>query len=194
MFCRNELPGVRLYSLAGVAQNQWLVHVWYEVTAPLPWFTTLEDPASSGAPCGLDHDLCCSCIMVQLLPLPILPFSLPHTYCSWELLPYKLTACKCPPQSWYLRGCNLWQYSFPLLMCVYMCLSVTLWTVAYQAPLSIGFSRQGYWSELPFPTPGDPPNPEIEPLSPALAGGFFTTAPPGKPPLSMRPSLKWTMH
>ena len=39
-------------------------------------------------------------------------------------------------------------------MCVYMCLSVTLWTVAYQAPLSIGFSRQGYWSELPFPTPG----------------------------------------
>ena len=79
-------------------------------------------------------------------------------------------------------------------MCVYMRLSVTLWTVAYQAPLSIGFSRQGYWSAVPFPTPGDPPNPETEPLSPALADGFFTTAPPGEPPLSMRPSLKWTLH
>ena len=43
------------------------------------------------------------------------------------------------------------------------------------------FPRQGYWSVLLFPTPGDPPNPGIEPLSPILAGRFFTTAPPGKP-------------
>ena len=56
-------------------------------------------------------------------------------------------------------------------------------TGAHQAPLSTGFSRQEYWSELPFPTPGDLPDPAIEPASPAspaLAGGFFTTAPPGK--------------
>ena len=50
-----------------------------------------------------------------------------------------------------------------------------------QAPLSTGFSKQEYWSELPFPTPGDLPDPGIKPIPPALAGGFFTTAPPGKP-------------
>ena len=54
----------------------------------------------------------------------------------------------------------------------------TLWTVACQAPLSMGFSRQEYWSGLPCPPPGDLPNPWIKPTSlksPALADGFFTT-------------------
>ena len=63
-------------------------------------------------------------------------------------------------------------------------LFATLWTVACQAPLSMGFSRQEYWSGLPSPPPGDLPNPGIEPISPAspaLAGRFFTTEPPGKP-------------
>ena len=55
-----------------------------------------------------------------------------------------------------------------------------LWTVACQAPLSVGFFRQEYWSGLPFPSPGDLPDPGVEPQSPALAGGFFTTEPPGK--------------
>ena len=45
----------------------------------------------------------------------------------------------------------------------------------------MGLPRQEYWSGLLFPTPGDPPNLEIEPVSPALAGGPFTTEPPGKP-------------
>ena len=54
-------------------------------------------------------------------------------------------------------------------------------TVALQAPLSMGFSRQGYWSGLPFPPPGDLPDSGIELTSPPLAGGFFTTDPPGKP-------------
>ena len=54
-------------------------------------------------------------------------------------------------------------------------------TVAYQAPLSMGFPKQEYWSGLPFPSPRDLPDPGIEPMSPALAGGFFTTEPPGKP-------------
>ena len=56
--------------------------------------------------------------------------------------------------------------------------------VACQVPLPVEFSRQEYWSGLPFPPPGDLPNLEIEPMSsecPALAGVFFTTAPPGKP-------------
>ena len=60
-------------------------------------------------------------------------------------------------------------------------LFATPWTVAPQAPLSMEFSRQEYWSGLPFPSPGDLPDPRIKPVSfafPALAGGFFTTEPP----------------
>ena len=58
---------------------------------------------------------------------------------------------------------------------------VTPWTVACQAPLSMGFSRQEHWSVLPFPSPWSPPDPGIKPVSPALAGGFFITEPPEKP-------------
>ena len=56
-----------------------------------------------------------------------------------------------------------------------------LWPAAHQAPLSMGFPRQEYWSGLPFPSPGDLSDSEIELTSPALAGGFFATEPPGKP-------------
>ena len=55
-----------------------------------------------------------------------------------------------------------------------------LWTIACQAPLSMGSSRQEHWSGLPFLPPKDLPDPGIEPASPALAGGFFTTELPGK--------------
>ena len=61
---------------------------------------------------------------------------------------------------------------------------VTPWTVACQAPLVMGFSRQEYWHGAPFLPPEDLPNPELKPVSPAssaLAGGFFTTEPLGKP-------------
>ena len=69
-------------------------------------------------------------------------------------------------------------------MCALSCFScvqlfVTLWAIAHQAPLFMGFSRQEYWSGLPFPSSGDFPNPRIEPTSvtsPALAGGFFITS------------------
>ena len=60
-----------------------------------------------------------------------------------------------------------------------VCLFETLWTVAHQAPLSMGFSRQEYWNVLPRPPPGDFPDPRIKPrshMSPALAGRFFTTS------------------
>ena len=60
-------------------------------------------------------------------------------------------------------------------------LFATPWTVALQAPLSMEFSRQEYWIGLPFPTPGDLTDPEIEPTSPALAGRFSTTVLPKKP-------------
>ena len=68
-----------------------------------------------------------------------------------------------------------------LLDCIDMCVlshvrfSATPWTAVCQAPLSMGFSRQEYWSGLPFPSPGDPPYSGTEPMSPALADGFFTT-------------------
>ena len=55
-------------------------------------------------------------------------------------------------------------------------------TVAHEDPLSVKLSRQQHWSGKPFPSSGDLPDPGIEPVSPALTGGFFTTEPPGKPP------------
>ena len=60
-------------------------------------------------------------------------------------------------------------------------LFVTAWTAARQAALSMGFSRQEYWSGLPCPPPGDLPDPGIEPASPALQVDSLPTEPPGKP-------------
>ena len=56
----------------------------------------------------------------------------------------------------------------------------TPWTVAYQAPPSMGFSRQEYWSGLPFPSPGDLPDTGIKPWFPALEADALTSEPPGK--------------
>ena len=64
--------------------------------------------------------------------------------------------------------------------------------IAHQAPLSMGFPRQQYWSELPFPSPGDLPNPGIKAASPeslALAGRFSTIVPPGKPLVMIRSNI-----
>ena len=63
-----------------------------------------------------------------------------------------------------------------VLSTTHVWLSVTPWTVAHQAPLSMGFSRQEYWSGLLFPPSGDLPDPGIKPASPALEGWFLTTA------------------
>ena len=64
---------------------------------------------------------------------------------------------------------------------LYLSLLWPLWTVARRAPLSLGLSRQEYWSGLPFPSSGDLPDPGIKLECPALASGFFTPEPPGKP-------------
>ena len=72
-------------------------------------------------------------------------------------------------------------------VCVCVCVLVTQscptlydpWTVAHQAPLSMGFSRQEYWSGLPFPPPWDLPDPGIEPRSPALQADSLPSEPPG---------------
>ena len=64
-----------------------------------------------------------------------------------------------------------------------------------QAPQSMGFSRQEYWGGLPFPPPGDLPDPGIKPLSPAPVGGFFTTEPPGNPHfIIVNRILEWHMR
>ena len=75
-----------------------------------------------------------------------------------------------------------------LLSCVQ--LFATPWTVDCQAPLSMGFSRQDYWSGLPFTSPGDLPNPGMEPGSPTLQGYSLSSGPPGKPTISSTCMLK----
>ena len=68
------------------------------------------------------------------------------------------------------------------------------WTVAYQAPLSMEFSRQKYWSGLPFPSPGDLPDPGIEPRSPALQADALPSEPPGKASLLPKSlQLSWPL-
>ena len=62
-----------------------------------------------------------------------------------------------------------------------LCNSATPWTVAYQAPLSMGFSRQEYWSGLLLPSPGDLSDPGIEPRSPELQADSLLSEPPGTP-------------
>ena len=80
--------------------------------------------------------------------------------------------------AWYTHCGEQYGGSFCAQLLSHVHLFATPWTVAYQAPLSMGFPRQEYWSGLPFLSPVDLPNPGIEPSSPALPGGFFTTGSP----------------
>ena len=81
-----------------------------------------------------------------------------------------------------MHVCTKSLQSYPTLFSLVR-LFATLWTLAHQTSLCTGFSRQGYWSRLPCPPPGDLPDPGIEPVSPvATAGEFFTAEPSGKPP------------
>ena len=73
-------------------------------------------------------------------------------------------------------------------------LFVTPWTLSYQAPLSMGFLRQEYWSGLLFPSPGDLPNPGIEPWSPALQADALPSEPQGKPMTSMASAVYWVVR
>ena len=102
----------------------------------------------------------------------------------------KSSTTKLLPQTWMytqylsINTPQLWTLSVSSCAFAWSCFSRvrlfwSLWTTTHQAPLSMGLSRQKYWSTLPFPSPGDLPNPGITPASlksPALAGGFFTTS------------------
>ena len=112
----------------------------------------------------------------------------------YHLTPVRITKIKKGTNSKCCRGCGekgallqcWWECKLvPLLWriactCVLSCFSrvqlfATPWTVAGQAPPSMGFSRKEYWSRLPLPSPEDLPDPRIKPMSPALVGRFFTT-------------------
>ena len=67
-----------------------------------------------------------------------------------------------------VEGILFFHSSLPIFVNIHTYIFVTQWTVAHHAPLSMGFSRQEYWSGLPFPLPEDLPDPGIEPRSPAL--------------------------
>ena len=84
---------------------------------------------------------------------------------------------------WGGRGGKAFGSNCIVYIHVFVCMCSVMtnsWAVTCQAPLPMGFSKQGYWSGLPFPAPGDLSDPGIKPASPALAGRFFTTMPPGK--------------
>ena len=78
----------------------------------------------------------------------------------------------------YTKINSKWIKDLKSLRCVL--LFVTPWTIAHQAPPSMGSSRQEYWSGLPFPSPGDLPDPGIEPRSPIMQADALTSEPPGK--------------
>ena len=86
---------------------------------------------------------------------------------------------------------------FKLCVCVYarmlshVWLFETLWTVACQGPLSMGFAKQEYWSRLPCPSPGDLPSPGIKPGSPAMQADPLPSEPPGKPILWDNHFCRW---
>ena len=100
-----------------------------------------------------------------------LPFPPPEDLPNPEIKPTSLTSPALPGGffTWKVKSLNHVQ------------LSATPWTVAHQAPPSMEFSRQEYWSGLPFPSPGDLPNPGIEPRSPVLWTDALPSEPPGNP-------------
>ena len=111
-----------------------------------------------------------------------------YSYIKWTYL--RKDSCQYYPFYYMLLGKIYFEgdISCQLVHCCYCCLvaksCLTLynpWTRAHQAPLSMGFPRQKYWSGLNFPSPGDLCNWGTKPASPALAGRFFTTEPPGNP-------------
>ena len=103
--------------------------------------------------------------------------------CVWPYL-YVENACLYNPQD-HVSDMALqkgtWDKKVKVKWLSRVWLSRIPWTVAHQASPSMGFSRQEYWSGLPFPSPGDLPNPGIEPWSPTLQSDALTSKPPGKP-------------
>ena len=116
-----------------------------------------------------------------------------HALFPSQPISYRTEACVCLLEAVCVQGkspgslessvnCLLLTLKVLVTQCVR--LFVTLWTVASQAPLSMKFSMHEYWSRLPFPSPGDLPNPGIEPRSSALQSDSLPSETPGKPLIS----------
>ena len=103
------------------------------------------------------------------------------------------TAVDCPPFLQYL-GCHLDKAKVKVKLHSLVRLFATPWTVAPQAPPSMGFSRQEYWSGVPLPTPGDLPDPGIEPRSPTLQAYALTSEPKLKAALRLGSWPIWLSH
>ena len=125
---------------------------------------------------------------------------LKYFWTPWGLKPgllvlYQEPAFACWTPSSVIPTVRVGQFgSEGVCLCAHSAVSnsfMTPWTVAHQAPLSMEFSRQEYWSGLPFPSPGDLPNPGTEPASPVLAGRAFTSESPGKPQFWRGVGSKW---
>ena len=124
----------------------------------------------------------------MLPPFPItlhlITSTCPKTPLFYELLS---VSCVLALEPWLQFALLTRAYPSVLFACMRVCilscvpLFGTPWTVAHQAPLFMGFTRQEYWSGVPFPPPGDLPSPGTELASSALADRFFTTEPLGKP-------------
>ena len=142
----------------------------------------------------------------SLVPLPFLnpastSGSLRFTYCwilAWRILSITLLACEMSAIT-SQSGWNLifWPDEIIQNTCrnssyLLVCVCVNPWTIAHQALLSMGFSRQEYWSGLPIPPARDLPNPGIRPAAPTSTGSFFTTEPLGNTywPLTLRLVLR----
>ena len=121
-------------------------------------------PSSSVAPIGIGWGHHCDCIMAQLLPLPTL-FSFPTFSICWLRAVFVVFSCSVMSSSF-----------------------VTPWTVACPTPLSMEFSRQEYWSRLPFLPPGDLPDPGIELVSHALQTDSLLLCHPGSLILKIHPN------
>ena len=105
---------------------------------------------------------------------------------------YTIQASNLTP--WFILSSDLISYGGGLVAKSCRTLAI-LWTVAYQAPLSMGFSRQEHWGDLPFPPPGDLLDPGIKPGSPALQADSLPTELPGKPKVSCRnPGMSYTIR
>ena len=149
-----------------------------------PWPVAHQDPLSMGFsrqeywsrfPCPPPGDLPDPGIKPTSLISPVLAIEFFTTSATWEA---RVCVCVCVCVYNILLpkgGTSRWVSEVKLLSCVR--LFAIPWTVAYQAPLSIGFSRQECWSGLPFPSPGDLPNPGIEPRSPALQADALPSEP-----------------
>ena len=93
-----------------------------------------------------------------------------------------ITRTKSSEPPWHLLA-------LPFLLLNHVQLFAISWTIVCQAPLSMEFSRQEYWSGLPFPSPGDLPDPGMEPRSPALQADSLLSEPQGKPTFYIQPAL-----